>query len=143
MREIVFRRCRLEIEPTGLVRVIHFAPDQFGRHLDATPGEIKLIAPTREQPNEMVDVVIAHAFLTDVLDEPGVDDETISFLLLGVPIAAFGQWDTMAQIWFDRLRRGWQLVGHGEPLIAATVTSFLASAIEEDANVDRASVPAG
>lgn len=117
MREIIFRRCRIEIESDQVtVYVIDCdAPPQVGYI---------------EDPNTLNNF-IARAFIADCLDLP-INHPTVEANYKDEALTDFGVWAEMARIWYDRLRKGWTLWPHDRPVDARTVTGFLGSAILAD-----------
>lgn len=139
MREILFRRCRLEIEPSGVVRV--FRNGQTSDNMNVKRDRLAEVEAAAYGYSDLhkyhVDHKIAVAWLWDLFDNDFADNDDIAHLLRDEPLPGAGTWDEMSRFWFKRVRDGWPLVEHGQALNAMTWTSFLASAIKADrANVD-------
>lgn len=136
MREIVFRRCRLEIEPNHTVRIIidkrvavTMPPPMAHDHM----AELEAATFDYDDANKLhVDRIVAAAFIMDCNDESFAADEDVRALLTGTPPPSLGKWGMTANVWFDKVRRGWAGWPHGQPVVVTNVTSFIGSAVTED-----------
>ena len=134
MREILFRRCRLEIEPSGIIRTITGdAVEQSTPLPDTSQGRSTAAYYGYDNLRKFhEDFCVAWAYILDLAIPLSPDDTEVHALMTDNPVPAFGPWDEMARFWFKRVRDGWPLVEHGQALNATTWTSFLASAIKAD-----------
>lgn len=136
MREILFRRCRLEIEPSGVVRIWkdgHLSADMHPPQEHERLAQVHAATFGYDSPRRChIDHIVAEAWLWDIFDRDWALEEDVAALLLDDPLPTAGTWDEMSRFWFRRVRDGWPLVEHGHVLNASTWTSFLASAIKAD-----------
>jgi hypothetical protein len=139
MRELIFRRCRLEIEPSGVVRIVRDGVTATMTPPPADDRMVKLQAAAHGYDDVLrfhIDYRIAAAWLFDLFDKDFAGDDDLEHLLKNEPLPAAGQWDEMSRFWFQRVLAGWPVISHTEALNASTWTSFLASAIKADRDAD-------
>lgn len=134
MREILFRRCRLEIEPSGIIRMA--GPGGQLAEMRAPNDRPFATEAAAHGYDDLTQYfthrMIATLWLLDLFDTDFAKVDDVEHLLKNEPLPGAGAWDEMARFWFTRTRDGWPLLEHGQALNAATWTSFLASAIKAD-----------
>ncbi len=113
MREIIFRRCKLQIETNGDMRIFQ-DDDQIAELTNTNP--------------DLVNKMVARCFIADCLDTD-LTDARIQRNLEDGNLPDFGIWAELAHHWYDKLRDGWELWPHDRPVDARTVTGFIGSAL--------------
>jgi hypothetical protein len=138
MREIAFRRCRLEIEPSGIVRTVK--DGQVSADMAVSRDRLAEVGAAACGFDDLLTYHVNHkiavAWLWDVFDEDFVEDADVRALLCDEPNPKFGQWDIMLRFWFSRVCAGAETIQHGRVINAATFTSLFASAIKADRDAD-------